>query len=275
MYITDGQWDISVPASTAGIPAFTSPATATTFLATTYGHWTRGAITTEAGFSLAANSTTLTCYPQQTTQYPGVAAGMLAAAANGLFDVATVTIYTVYMPLGGYGNVSAGVETKFFGFIEKTNKLNRTMVEFELQDPLFLLNEKVPKRVIQASCPWGFGDSNCTANLATYTQAFTATTGSNQYTLTPATAFSQAAGYFTQGVVKCVTGANAGLSQSVKLHGSGNLQVTLPWLLTVSVGDTFSVVAGCDKSATTCTQKFNNKNHFGGAIDVPVPIKAI
>jgi uncharacterized phage protein (TIGR02218 family) len=277
IYACEGQFDITVPSGTNGWTGATK-----TFSATTYGRWTRGAITSEAGFNLNANSMTLTCVPQQGTPYPGTTAGLLSAAANGLFDASTVGVYTAYMPANGYGNVSAGIETKFVGFFEKVNKLNRVQVEFECQDPLYLLNEKIPKRLIQSGCPWGFCDSNCGLTAATYTQAFTAKSGSTQWILTPVSAFSQAAGYFTQGVVTCVTGANAGLSQTVKLHASGNLTPTLPWLFAVTAGDTFSVIAGCDKSVTACkTRKtaagasVDNSLHFGGATDVPVPIQAI
>jgi uncharacterized phage protein (TIGR02218 family) len=272
LYVCEGPFDITVPSGTNGWTGATK-----TFLATTYGRWSRGPVTSEAGFDLNANSMSLTCVPQQGTVYPGTTAGLLNAAANGLFDASTIGVYTCYMLPNGYGDVSAGIETKFVGFLEKVTKLNRVQVEFECQDPLYLLNEKVPKRLIQSGCPWSFGDANCnpSGGVAAYTQAFTAKTGSTIWVLTPVTAFSQAAGYFTQGVVKCVTGANAGLAQTVKLHAAGNLSVSMPWIFPIAAGDTFSVVAGCDKSATTCAQKFSNLVHFGGAVDVPVPIQAI
>ena len=277
IYATDGQWTIKVPAGTAGFP-LSSPAVNTTFLATTYGRWVRGAITSEASFSLSANSMALTCVPQPNTVYPGTTNGLLACAFNGLFDACIVNVSTAYMPLGSYGNVSAGIETKFFGYIEKITDINRTKVEFEVQDPLFILNEKVPKRLIQSTCPWGFGDVNCNppGGLAAFTQAFTAKTGSTQTVLTPVVAFSQAAGYFSQGVVTCLTGANAGLSATVKLHDTtGNIQVVLPWIFPIVAGDTFSVVAGCDKTAPTCIVKFNNVIHYGGENAVPVPSAAL
>jgi uncharacterized phage protein (TIGR02218 family) len=275
LYVTDGQFDITVPNGTAGYP-LSSPAVNHTFLATTYGRWVRGPITSEAGFSLNANSMTLTCVPQPGTVYPGTTKGILAGAFNGLFDATTVTVYTAYMPLGSYGNVSAGIETKFFGFIEKINKINRVMVEFEVQDPLFILNEKVPKRLIQSNCPWGFGDSNCNppGGLAAFTQAITADVSSTQSILVPNPGLAQPAGYFTQGVVTCTAGANVGLSATVKLHAGGNITVVMPWIFPIAAGDTFSAVAGCDKTAPTCITKFNNKIHFGGAIAVPVPSAA-
>jgi uncharacterized phage protein (TIGR02218 family) len=278
MYVTEGQFDITVPSGTNGWLGGT-----TTFLASEFGKWTRGAITSEASFGLEANSMKLTCNPQQSTAYPGLPLGILGAAFNGLFDACIVSCYTCYMPSGNYGNVSNGLETKFVGFIEKINDIDRTHVEFEVQDPLYLLNQKIPGRIVQSGCPWGFCDQNCTLSAATYTVNFTLKSGSTGVLLTPVTAFARAAGYFSQGVVKCLTGNNAGLSQTVKLHdSSGNLEMVLPWILPVAAGDTFSVIKGCDKSATMCAatitpggSSVNNLVHFGGEVSVPQPLQAM
>jgi uncharacterized phage protein (TIGR02218 family) len=168
------------------------------------------------------------------------------------------------MPLGHFGDVSAGVETKFVGQITNIQNISRKEVKFQAADYLYLLNVKVPSRLIQSNCPWAFADVNCGMDPATFTVNFTAASGSTAWQLVPVSAFSQPAGWFTQGVVKCLTGANNGLSQAVKLHASGNLQVVYPWIFPVTPGDTFSVIAGCDKSLTTCAQKFNNAVRFGG-----------
>jgi uncharacterized phage protein (TIGR02218 family) len=278
LYATSGQHGITVPSGTNGWAGGT-----TTFKSTTYGHWERGAITSEASFECKANTMELTCVPQPGTAYPGISIGLLNAALNGLFDAATIVVYTAYMPLGNYGNVSAGIETKFYGTITKVNDINRTKVVFECADPLYLLDMKVPTKLFQSNCPWGFCDSNCKLNAATYTQNFTAKSGSTQWVLTPVSAFTQAAGYFTQGVVKCLTGANAGLSQTVKLHdGSGNLNLMNAWLLPVTAGDTFSVIGGCDKTLASCKARrtasgtaVDNSANFGGTPFVPVPTTAI
>jgi uncharacterized phage protein (TIGR02218 family) len=253
-----------------------------TFYASTWGNWSRGAITSEASTKLAANTMDLTCIPDPTTQYPGLGLGLLSAALNHLFDGATVWVFTAYMPLGGYGDVSAGIETKWQGTITSTPEIGRNRVRFQCADPLYLLNMKIPSRLFQANCPWGFTDSNCTLTAADYTVPFTAGGGSTQRILSPSSAFSQSDGYFTQGVVKCITGANAGLSHTVKVHASGNIEVMAPWLLPVTAGDTFSVIKGCDKTLSTCkaTKKatgavIDNSINFGGTPFVPVPSSAI
>lgn len=277
MYVTEGQFDITIKSGTNGWSGAT-----TTFKAAQYGRWKRGSITSEAGFKATANTMSLTCIPQQGTAYPGLSVGILSAALNHLFDAATVWVYTVYMPMGGYGNVSAGVETKFQGTITRIPLINRNLLTFECADPLYLLNMKVPSRLLGVQCPWSFVDPNCTLTASDYTVNFTASGASSQNVLTPTSAFSQAAAYFNQGVVTCLTGANAGLSQTVKLHAAGNLILMVPWLLPVNPGDTFSVIKGCDKTVSMCKAtvkasgaSIDNSVNFGGTPFAPVPSTGI
>jgi hypothetical protein len=121
-------------------------------------------------------------------------------------------------------------------------------------------------------------------NPANYTVAVTAGSGSNAGTIYPATALTQPSGYFAQGVIKCLTGANAGLSQTVKAFTGGNLVMMAGWLLPVASGDTFSVIKGCDKTATTCAattqangtaEPQNYQLRFGGTPFVPAPSQAL
>lgn len=276
---TDGQFDIHVPSGTGGWSGGT-----TTFFAAKYGRWSRGAITSEAGFGLNPNSMSLTCVPQQGTAFPiasGNPIGILNAAYQGLLDRAPVTVYTAYMTT--WDDVSKGLETKWYGELEKISKINRVSVTWECEDPFFMLNEKLPRRLIQSSCPWNFCDSNCTLSAANYTVTFTAASGSTRSVLTPSSAFSQAAGYFSQGMVTCTSGANAGLSATVKTHdSSGNLELVLGFILPVQTGDGFSVIKGCDKTFSMCSGQVqanntvvNNSVNYGGAPAVPAPSNAI
>jgi uncharacterized phage protein (TIGR02218 family) len=268
---TSGQFDVTVPSGTPGWAGST-----TTFYASKYGVWSRGAITSDASFDLHSNTMDLTCIPQLGTIYPGTPTGILNAALNGLFDACSITVQTVYMPLGQYGNVSAGVENKFWGQITDIQSISRNKIVFQCADYCYLLNVKVPTRIIQSNCPWGFCDLNCGLAASSYTTNFTAATGTTGWIMVPTTAFSHPAGYYTQGVVTCLTGSNIGLSQCVKLHdSSGHLEVMYPWIFPPSIGDTFSVIAGCDKSVSTCNQKFNNQVHFGGMPFVPPPQNAV
>ncbi len=284
LFVTSGQWDITVPFGTPGWSGNEDPSLGfqtTLFRATKYGRWNRGSITTEASFKLNSNTMALNCITKAGETYPGISIGLLQAALNGLFDAAQIKVWTAYMPNGGYGDVSNGLETKFFGTITKLNEIGRTSVSFDCADPFYLLgpSTKVPTRLIQSTCPWSFADANCNVagGAAAFTYSFTANTGSTQWVLLPVTNFTgaaAAAGFFQQGVVTCITGNNSGLAQTVKISAAGALIMMAPWFLPIQAGDTFSVIAGCDKSLPTCISKFNNELHNGSAPFTPVPTTA-
>jgi len=269
---TEGQWDVTIPAALCPLDV------QVTFAAYQYGVWSRGKITSEAGFRCQSNTMTLNCIPKMGAAYPGLSLGILNAGVNHLFDGAHVWVYTAYMPFGQYGNVVI-VETKFQGTIIKSPGIGRNLLTFECADPFFLLNARVPSRLIQSSCFKSFADSNCGLDPADYTVDFTAASGSTQYHLS-GTALTQPDGYFTEGVVKCLTGANAGLSQSVREYKAGVIKVTVPWLLPVSAGETFAVIKGCDQTPTTCAGMAHTngtaepgdwQTRFGGMPFCPVP----
>lgn len=277
LYVTDGQWDITFTPST---PGWGGPLT--TFRAGKYGHWSRGAITSEAGTKLTANTMSLSCAPRPGTTYPGLPLGILGAVHAHLFDGANVWVYAAYMPIGAYGDTSAGIERMFQGTITRVPKLGRNSVEFECADPFYLLSLKVPAKLTQSNCPWMFCDTNCTLNRADFSVTVTAAAGSTQATLAASATLGQPDGYFAQGVAKCLTGANAGLSQTVKSHTGNVLTLTAPWVLPVAAGDTFSVLKGCDKTLQTCKRTakvsgtvLDNSLNFGGTPFVPAPNQAV
>jgi uncharacterized phage protein (TIGR02218 family) len=272
IYATSGQWDLTIPES------LSPTGTAMTFSAYQYGSWTRGKITSEAGFRCSSNNMTLSVAPKTGATYPGLSLSIQNAAFNHLFDGAQVWVWTVYMPFGEYGTIQI-VETKFQGRIIKSPQIGRVLCSFEVGDPFFLLNQKVPSRLLQSNCYKSFADSNCGLSAANYTVSFTGHVVS-QTTLQPTTAFTQPNGYFTQGVVTCMSGQNSGLSQTIKSHVSGVLTTMVPWIMPVAVGDTFSVIKGCDQTPTTCAgmkrangvaEPANWQLRFGGTPYMPPP----
>lgn len=279
MYMTESPLDITIPSGTSGWSGST-----TTFSSTLWGRWSRGAITSEASFDLSANTMDLTCVPQPSTVYPNTTANILAAAFYGLFDGATIAVYTAYFPINQWGTLApGGIETKFAnGIISPIKDLDRVHIKFEVHDVFYLLDQKVPGRLFQPDCTLDFCGSVCGLNAANYTVAFTQSSAStvSGTVLTPTSAFTQSAGYFTQGTVKCTGGANNGLAKNVQLHASGVLTVDTPWLLPVSAGDTFSVIAGCDHTMAGCssrkwtngtTEPQNWELRFPGTPFTPVP----
>lgn len=74
--------------------------------------------------------------------------------------------------------------------------------------------------------------------------------------------------YFAQGILTMTSGAASGLQTNVKTMSGDTLQLLLPLGRTPSVGDTFTVTAGCAKTAATCQYKFGNLVNFGGFPDL-------
>jgi uncharacterized phage protein (TIGR02218 family) len=129
--------------------------------------------------------------------------------------------------------------------------------------------------LITPTCRWTFCDANpsgsvlnshCTLNVATFTTSGVAVTSVSSNQEWVASSLTQAAGYFAFGYLTWLTGNNAGVSADIQGHGSGGVILTqLPAIGNVQVGDTFNIVAGCQKRyAQDCVAKFSNGINFGG-----------
>jgi hypothetical protein len=93
-----------------------------------------------------------------------------------------------------------------------------------------------------------------TFELSVDTTAYPAMTASTA-TVTPLGATS---GYFDHGLFTATSGAADGLSMEVKSYVAGQIVLVLPMPYPLEVGDTYSMVAGCDKSFFTCRDRFDN-----------------
>lgn len=78
---------------------------------------------------------------------------------------------------------------------------------------------------------------------------------------------------YSLGKLLWTSGANAGLGVEVQkvLNGPAGLEVhlCLPPPAAMAVGDSFSMVKGCDKSISTCSDKFGNVANFRGFPHLP------
>ncbi|AOJ62496.1 hypothetical protein WJ32_08515 [Burkholderia ubonensis] len=83
--------------------------------------------------------------------------------------------------------------------------------------------------------------------------------------------FAYAMGYFAYGKVTFTSGANAGLTGAVKTSATGSVTLGMPMPNPIHVGDTYTIVAGCDKQVGTCSGRYNNIVHFRGEPYVPGP----
>lgn len=130
-------------------------------------------------------------------------------------------------------------------------------------------------RVFQYGCDADLGDARCKVALASAAhrgdgvlvkvdspRRFSAS-GLGDY----------ASGWFTHGLLTFTSGAAEGQSVEVKHHanagGGATIELWSAARLPLTPGQTFTVVAGCDKRLETCRMKFSNAINFRGFPHMP------
>jgi len=117
-------------------------------------------------------------------------------------------------------------------------------------------------KITSKSCRTYLGSSLCKIAMSAFTETGTVTAvDTDGFYISN----SHEADYFTYGVITWLTGLNKDTEIEVKKYSSnGYVELFLPMSHNVGIGDTFSIVAGCDGNATTCRSRFNNLTNFRG-----------
>lgn len=191
---------------------------------------------------------------------------LLAAAVLGLFDNCRVTFSRLFM-----SDFATPIDKlDLFQGNASPAEVLRTSLHLTIKSDLERLNVQIPPNVYQASCMHTLFDIGCAVNSATYRVA--GTVGSINANGSIQTALAQASGYFQTGAIKFTSGANTGLTRTVKTFTSGAIYPTSPFPYTVVAGDAFLITPGCDKRQNgDCLSKYNNVIHFKGMPFIPVP----
>ncbi len=189
--------------------------------------------------------------------------------AQGLFDDAQVEIFRVnwqdpeqrlLMSSGSLGEVKRG-ENSF-------NAEVRGLAHY-LQQP--------QGRLVQYGCDATLGDQHCSIDVgpgSSFRTSATVTQVRSRHGFIVSGLESFATGWFSRGNLIWQSGANSSGAMEVKQHRvleNGDIFVEL-WqdmALAIDSGDTFEIIAGCDKQLETCRDKFSNGKNFRGFPHVP------
>lgn len=180
---------------------------------------------------------------------------------SGLYDYAAVEVFMV-----NYSDLTQGkliVRTGWLGEIS----INKQQFTAEIRGIAQKLQENIG-RVITPLCDANLGDSRCTVDLTDFTFTGTVSTVTDNQIFT-ATVLTQDAGYFAGGKITWESGSNAGLTMEVKEFASTQAVLALPMPHIIEVGDSFTIIAGCDKTSGTCKATFDNLVNFRGFPAVP------
>ncbi len=179
----------------------------------------------------------------------------------GVWDFAEVLIFQV-----NYKDLTQGALELRRGWLGQIDS-SRSSVNAELRGLTQKLQQSIG-RVYAPTCDATLGDARCTVNLTSFTFAGTVETVTSRREFADS-ALVNDAGYFDYGLVTWLTGLNAGLSMEVKTFLAGNIILQLAMPYEVAIGDTFTIISGCNKNKDQCKDKFNNYINFRGFPDVP------
>lgn len=184
--------------------------------------------------------------------------------SSGLFDYATVLLAVV-----NWADLTQGAVKIRRGILGEVSSMPSGQFSVELRGLMQLLANNIGE-VYTPDCKAYLGDHRCKFDISTIqtNESVTIVAGDNQtFNITKNSAtyggIDQAYQY---GVVKWLTGLNAGRSMEVKNYvgANGAVQLFLSMEMPIAVGDTLTIVPGCDRTLATCISKFNNVVNFRG-----------
>lgn len=183
----------------------------------------------------------------------------------GLYDYAEIEIFMV-----NYEDVSQGALVLKRGWIGEVT-VRRGQFVAEVRGLAQKLSQHIG-RLYGPSCDAILGDARCGVDITQvpYKSDPVAVTAVTSNALFATNGAVSSATFFKGGELVWLTGNNAGARMEVKEYPTDAvMELVLPMSQTVQVGDTFYVIAGCDKSAATCQGTFNNLLNFRGFPDLP------
>lgn len=188
---------------------------------------------------------------------------------RGGLDGASVTLHQAYS--AGPGEPWVDKLHNFAGDVSNVQTSGRYGVQINARSFTEVFNRPLPPTVYQVKCRTRLGSDLCGIDKAAITVAGTATSTTNPLRLVFSHGLAAAAGYFDLGVIKFTSGANNGVTRTVRSYTSGQFTLMQPLPAAVAIGDTFQVYPGCNLTLEECTTKFTNRLRFRGTPFVPPP----
>jgi len=170
-----------------------------------------------------------------------------------------------------------GVVPLFAGRVSTVDQVGRIEAQVRIKSMPLLLDTLMPKNTYQTGCIHGLFDVGCGLTKAAYQMSWTVAAGPTNGTIPvpsgtpplPAALAGNAEGLaiFAQGTILFTSGVNDGLYRTIKGANASlphALDLVYPLEAPPASGDSFMIWPGCDKTAATCTARFNNLGRFRG-----------
>lgn len=133
------------------------------------------------------------------------------------------------------------------------------------------LTDRLSRKMTESyssGCRAELGDRRCKRSLNDFREMaeVVSVTGDNQFTPSP---LGGTAGNYDFGKIRWHLGGNGGLVSEVRRYEGGVLRLFQAPPAPITPGDVFTITAGCDKTLTTCRDRFDNVENFRGDPFVP------
>lgn len=223
----------------------------------------RGAISEKRGVEVATLDVAITAVASDLINGTAI---IPFIARHGL-DGANIKLERCYA--ANWSSAIVGTVLRFAGKVTAINSVQGATATLTVSSWTVLLNHSAPRNLYQGGCLRTLYDTGCALNPASFSATAAVTVaGAGSFT----SLLTAAEGYYNQGRVVFTSGANAGVSRTVKYsYASGTFTLVTPLPVQAAVGDTFIAYAGCDLSRGTCASKFNNLARHKATPFVPVP----
>lgn len=179
---------------------------------------------------------------------------MMHIAHNGGFDETKLSLLKCFMDTPG---VVVGTVEMFTGYVDVKDGGGLEM-SWEVKSSVQKLNVDYPKDKYYPTCPYSLYDKGCGLNVDNYITFGTITSVNNYQDFN--TNISKPDGYYEQGGIEWLSGPLAGVVAPIKTstNSNGRIVMLIPLDAAPEVGNTFKVYPGCNKTPSTCKEKFNN-----------------
>lgn len=220
------------------------------------------------------------------------------AMENGAFDGARIWVYRAFAPQGpqNLGEMTKAVDDSwadvyfepvgslkhFVGFFGKIEDIGTGIVKTKAQSMTASLKAPFPKYVFDHSCVWDLYGAGCRVSRSNWTATGFVTKASTTRMVLETSPIGvtpidnvyfddRPDDFFAEGIIEFVTGKNSFVKRAIRSSKGGVLTLQTPLPYEVSDRDGFRLVPGCDKTWTTCRDRFSNEHRFRGFPFVPGP----
>lgn len=222
---------------------------------------------------LAVSTLEFTVYPGPSGAVNGTAFSTFCG--QGGFDYADFRLDRAVMTT--YNSLASGIIPNIF--VGTTGEISSGAgggERFTIYSYNDLLNIQIPRNTYQPPCINTLFDGACSLVKASFAVTGSCLTGTTASSINATLA--QATEYFDLGSIRFTSGANNGAVRMVKSYTNGtpsNFLIIPPLSTVPTIADTFTAYPGCDKTQSTCQQKFDNLANFRGFPGIPYPETAV